>query len=114
MKDMGWDKFSLLYGFVPKKKKLEVVALTIVIQSGVNFKIMLLVVQYQDHWLRSNFEKENPFFANEASFIHSEGQIKCYLKHEHTKCSCVVEWLRALQKGIHKCEFESWPNHLFI
>ena len=98
MKDMGWDKFSLFHGLVPKNKKLEVAALAIVSQSGVNFKIMLLVVQYQDHWLRSSFKKEIPFPANEASFVHLEAQIKCYLKHEHTMCSCVVEWLRALQK----------------
>ena len=52
MKDMGWDKFSLFFGLVPKKKKLKIAALTIVSESGVNFKIMLLVVQYQDHWLR--------------------------------------------------------------
>ena len=97
---MGWDKFSLLFGLVPKKKKLGVAALTIVSQSGVNFKIMLLVVQYQDYWLRSSFKKEIPFPANKASFVHLEAQIKCYLKHEHTILSAVV-WpsgLRALQK----------------
>ena len=98
MKDMGWDKFSLFLDLSQRKKQLEVAALTIVSQSGVNFKIMLLVVQYQDHWLRSSFKKEIPFPANEASFVHQEAQIKCYLKHEHSKCSCVAEWLRALQK----------------
>ena len=82
-------------------------------QFGVNFKTMSLVVQYPDHWLRSSFKKEIPSPANEASFVHLEAQIKCYLKHEHTKCSCVAEWLRVLQKRIHKCEFEYWSNHLF-
>ena len=67
-------------------------------QFGVNFTIMFLVVQYQDHWLRSSFKKEIPLSANEASFIHLEAQIKCYSKREHTKCGCVAEWLRALQK----------------
>ena len=59
---------------------------------------MFLAVQYQDHWLRLNFKKEIPFPANEAFFVHLEAQIKCYLKPEHTKCSCVAEWLRMLQK----------------
>ena len=39
----------------PKEKKLEVPALTIVNQFGVDFNIMFLVVQYQDYWLRSSF-----------------------------------------------------------
>ena len=86
----------MLLGLVKKKKNLEVVALTIVSQSGVNFKIVFLVVQYQDHCLRSSFKKEIPFPANEASFVHLEVQIKCYLKHERAKCSCVAEWLRVL------------------
>ena len=55
---------------------------------------MFLVV----HWFRSSFKKEISFPANEASFAHLEAQIKCYLKHEGTKCSCVAEWLRVLQK----------------
>ena len=59
---------------------------------------MFLVVQYQDDWLRSSFKKEVPFTANETSFVHLEAQIKSYLKHEHTKCGCVAEWLRTLQK----------------
>ena len=73
-------------------KKLKVAALTIVSQFGVNFKTMFLVVQYPDHWLRSSFKKKIPSPADEASFVHLEAQIKCYLKHERTKCSCVVEW----------------------
>ena len=52
----------------------------------------------QDHWLRSSFKNEIPFPANEVSFVHLAAQIKCYLKHEHTICSCVAEWLKALQK----------------
>ena len=83
-------------------------------QFGVNFKIMFLAVQYQDHWLRSSLEKEIPLSANEASFVHLEAQIKFYSKREHTKYSYVAEWLRAVQKWIHKSEFEYWPNHLFI
>ena len=59
---------------------------------------MFLVTQHQDHWLRSIFKKEIPFPANEASFVHLEAQMKCYLEHEHTKCSCVAGRLRALQK----------------
>ena len=95
MKDIGYAQF--VFRLVPKKKTRGR-SLTIVRQFGVNFKIMFHVVQYQDHWLRSSFKKEIPFPANEASFVHLEVQIKCYLKHEHAKCSCVVEWLRALQK----------------
>ena len=94
MEDM--EQVQFVFGFVPKKKKLEVIALTIVSQFGVNFRILFLVVQYQDHWSRSSFKKETPFPANEASFVHLAAQIKCCLKHEHTKCSCVAEWLRAL------------------
>ena len=60
-------------------------ALTIVNQFGVNFKIMCFVVQYQDHWLRSSFKKEIYLYANEASFVHLEAQIKCYSKCKHTK-----------------------------
>ena len=96
-----WDKFSLFIGLVspPQKKQNKlgcslVVALTIVSQFGVKFKIMFLVVQYQDHWLRSSFKQEIPSSANEASFVHLEAQIKCYLKHEHTKCSCVRPFLK--------------------
>ena len=59
---------------------------------------MFLAVQYQDHWLRSSFKKEVPFSVNEASLVHLEAQIKSYLKSDHTKCSCVAEWLRAVQK----------------
>ena len=47
MKDMGYVQF--VFGTCPKEKKLEVATLTIVNQFGVNFKIMFLVVQYQDH-----------------------------------------------------------------
>ena len=61
-------------------------------------KLCSLVVHYQDHWLRSSFKKEISFPANEASFVHLEAQIECYLKHEHTRCNCVAKWLRALQK----------------
>ena len=95
MKDSGISSVCFWY-LSQRKKKLEVAALTIVSQFGVNFKIMFLVVHYQDHWLRSSFKKEIPFSANEASFVHLEAQIKCYLKREHTKCSCVAEWLRAV------------------
>ena len=91
MKDM------VVFRTCPEEKKLEVAALTIVSQFGVDFKIMFLVVQYQDHWLRSSFKKEIPFPANETSFVNLEAQIKCYLKHEHTKCSCVAEWLRSVK-----------------
>ena len=80
------------------KKKLEVAALTFVSQFDVNFKIMFLVMQYQDQWLKSSFKKEIPFPANETPFFHLETQIKCYLNHEYTKCICVAERLRALKK----------------
>ena len=96
MKDMG--SVQLVFSTCPKEKKLEVAALTIVNQFGVNIKIMFLVVQYQDHWLKSSFKKEISFSANEASFVHLEAQIKCYSKREHTKCRCVAEWVRAVQK----------------
>ena len=89
---MGQAQF--VFRTCPKERKLEVVALTIVSQFDVSFKIMFLVVQYQDHWLRS----EIPFPVKEASFVHLEAQIKCYLKHEHAKCRCVAVWLRALWK----------------
>ena len=49
-----WSEFH-------RKKKLEVVALTIVGQFVVSFKIMFLVLQYQDRRLRSSFKKEIPF-----------------------------------------------------
>ena len=62
---------------------------------SLNFEIMFFVVQYQDHWLRSIFKKEIPFTANEVSFVHLEAQMKCYLKHGPTECSCVAERLRA-------------------
>ena len=90
---------SLCFQDLSHRKTLEVAGLTTVSQFGINFKIMFLVVRYQDHWLRSSFKKENPFPANEAYFVHIKAQIKCYLKHEHTKCSCVAEWwLKALQR----------------
>ena len=44
-------------------------------QFGVSFQIMFLVVQYHS------------FLANKASFVHLAAQIKCHLKHEHTKHS---------------------------
>ena len=88
----------MFLGLVPKKKKLEVAALTIVSQFDVNFKIMFLVVQHPDHWLKSSFKKEIPSPANEAPVVRLEAQIKCYLKQEHTKCNFVAEWLRVLQK----------------
>ena len=53
---------------------------------------MFLVVQCQDHWVRSSFKKEIPFPANEASFVHLAAQIKCYLIHENAKFSCVAVW----------------------
>ena len=34
------------------EKTIEVAAVTTVNQFGVNFKIMFLAMQYQDHWLR--------------------------------------------------------------
>ena len=55
-------------------------------------------MQYQDHWLRSSFKKEIPFSANEACSLHLEAQIKYYSERERTKCSCVAELLRAVQK----------------
>ena len=67
MKDMGYAQFA--FRTCLKGKKLKVVAVTIVSQFGVNFKIMFLVVQYKYHWLRSSFKKEIPFPSNEASFI---------------------------------------------
>ena len=96
MKDMGQVQF--VFRICPKEKKLEVVASAIESQFGVNFKIRFLVVQKQDHWLRSIFKKEIAFPASEASFVHLEAQMKRYLKHEHTKYSCVPKPLRALQK----------------
>ena len=71
-------------------------ALTIVSQFVVNFKIMFLVVQYQDHWSRFSSKKEIPFLVNEASFVHLEAQIKCYLKHEHANCSCVFRVVKSV------------------
>ena len=67
MKDMGWDKFSLFLDLFQRKQTRG---------RSFNdrepiFKIMLLVVQYQDHWLRSSFKKEIPFPANKASFCSS-------------------------------------------
>ena len=109
MRDMIY-MIEVQFVFSPKEKSL--VALTIVSQFGVKVQIMFLVVQYQDYWLRSSFKKEIPFPANEGSFVHLAAQIKCYLKHENAEFSCVAEWLRALQKCMHKCEFESWPKHL--
>ena len=66
-------------------------------QFGVNFKIMFFSAGPRS-LVKIKFKKQIPFASNEASFVHRETQIKCYLKHEHTKCSCVFEWLRALQK----------------
>ena len=56
-------------------------------QFGVSFKIML-----------PRSLAKIKFSANEASFVHLEAQVKCYSKREHIKCSCVAEWLRAVQK----------------
>ena len=89
MQDMGQIQF--VFRTYPKGKKLKVEALTILSQFGVNFKIIFLVVQYQDHWLRSRFKKEIPFPANETSFVHLEAQIKCYLKHEVLLCGRAVK-----------------------
>ena len=125
---------SVCFKDLSQRKNLEVVSLTIVSQFGVNFKIMFLVVQYQDHWLRScvnfkimflvvqyqdhwlrsSFKTEIPSPANEASFVHVAAQIKCYLKHEHAKCSCVAEWLRALQKLIVRVRVLAKPSFYLI
>ena len=60
-----------------QRKKLEVAALLIVSQFGVNCRIMFLVLR---SLVEIKFKK--PFPANEASLVHLEAQMKCYLKHE--------------------------------
>ena len=47
--------------------------------------------------VKINLGKEIPFPTKEASFVHPEAQMKCYMKHEYIKCICVIERLRVLQ-----------------
>ena len=87
---------------------MDVVALKIVSQFGVSCSVVPRSL------VKIKFQTEIPFSENKASFVHREAKVKCYLKHELTKCSCLADWLRALKKWmIHKYEFKSWPNHLF-
>ena len=103
----------MFLGLVPKKKKLEVAALTIVSQFGVNFKMMFLVMQYPDHWLRSSFKKEIPSPANEASFVQLEAQIK--FETRTYKVQLFGRVVKSVaEMNTYKCKFQSWPNHLLF
>ena len=77
---------SVCFQDLSQRKKLEAVALAIVRQFGVNFRIMSCIAVSRS-LVKIKLQKETPFLSNEASFVHLEAQMKCYLKHKHTKCS---------------------------